>query len=196
MYSILITVFNGLCKAVDLRNSNCIDNLSFFSGKSHIVHWRLLFDKFFWRFAHKPDMTAYVYSAKNIQFIAFHFRNATFFSFSNTTLTKKPLKEPLVAKNPWIFFSFSLHSQKTPRFLYEFFVEVYSRKISAHHQCFPTLEPRLFEAVEAGIGEIWLPENVHFLRPWRGRIAVKMQRYKSERALVKSSFTSLRLLWP
>ena len=137
-------------------------------------------------------MTEAVYSAKNVQFLSLLFFKSSLFFFKHYT-HKKPLKQPLVAKNPWNFFHFS---QKTPRFLYEFFVEVYSRKISAHHQCFPTLEPRLFEAVEAGIGEIWLPENVHFLRPWRGRIAVKMQRYKSERALVKSSFTSLRLLWP
>ena len=141
-------------------------------------------------------MTAYVNSAKNIQFISFHFRNGSFFFFFKHYTHKKTTQRTIGCEKSLNFFSFSLHSQKTPRFLYDFFVEVYSRKISAHHQCFPTLEPRLFEAVEAGIGEIWLPENVHFLRPWRGRIAVKMQRYKSERALVKSSFTSLRLLWP
>ena len=75
-------------------------------------------------------MTAYVYSAKNIQFKSFHFRNATFFSFSNTTLTKKPLKEPLVAKNPWIFFFFfTSQSKNTTIFVRIFCGGVFTKNI-------------------------------------------------------------------
>ena len=142
-------------------------------------------------------MTAYVYIQQKTSSLNHSlFVMKVFFLFQTLHSQKNHSKNHWLRKILEFFFLFHFTVKKTPRFLYEFFVEVYSRKISAHHQCFPTLEPRLFEAVEAGIGEIWLPENVHFLRPWRGRIAVKMQRYKSERALVKSSFTSLRLLWP
>ena len=142
-------------------------------------------------------MTAYVYIQQKTSSLNHSlFVMKVFFFFKHYTHKKTTQRTIGCEKSLNFFFLFHFTVKKTPRFLYEFFVEVYSRKISAHHQCFPTLEPRLFEAVEAGIGEIWLPENVHFLRPWRGRIAVKMQRYKSERALVKSSFTSLRLLWP
>ena len=77
-------------------------------------------------------MTAYVYSAKNIQVISFHFRNATFFSFSNTTLTKKTTQRTIgCEKSLNFFFFFTSQSKNTTIFVRIFCGGVFTKNIDA-----------------------------------------------------------------